>query len=106
MNNLRNLAEQQKNQRALEIKNRILKHTHDVKLAESLSPITKKLDEVNESTQKLGQIVKESNTARPAFENTHKTLPIENEQKHPGKIDETSLQNTLNNMKNIYDFFL
>ena len=41
MNNLRKLAEQQKNQRALKIKNRILKQTHDVKLAESLSPITK-----------------------------------------------------------------
>ena len=49
--NLRKLAEQQKNQRAIKIKNRILKQTHDVKLAESLSPITKKLDEVNKSAQ-------------------------------------------------------
>ena len=39
---LRNLAEQQKNQRALKIKNRILKQTHDIKLAVSFSPITKK----------------------------------------------------------------
>ena len=39
--NLRKLAEQQKNERALKIKNRILKQTHDDKLAESLSPITK-----------------------------------------------------------------
>ena len=38
------LAEQQKNQRALKIKNRNLKQTHDVKIAESLSPITKKLE--------------------------------------------------------------
>ena len=45
LNNLRKLAEQQKNQRALKIKNRILKQTHDNKIAESLSPITKKLDE-------------------------------------------------------------
>ena len=37
--NLRNLAEQQKNQRALKFKNRILKQTHVVKLAETLSPI-------------------------------------------------------------------
>ena len=77
--NLRRLAEQQKNQRALKIKNRILKQTHDIKLAESLSPITKNLDEVNkstqeslspinkkldtinESTQKVGDIIKESN---------------------------------------------
>ena len=51
LENLRKLAYQQKNQRALKIKNRILKQTHDIKLAESLSPITKKLDEVNKSTQ-------------------------------------------------------
>ena len=44
MINLRKLAQQQKEQRALKIKNRILKETHDIKLAESLSPITKKLD--------------------------------------------------------------
>ena len=79
LENLRKLATQQKNQRAEKIKNRILKQTHDIKLAESLSPITKKLDEVNkstqeslspinekldtinESTQKVGDIIKESN---------------------------------------------
>ena len=58
--NLPNLAVQQKDQRALKIKNRILKQTHDIKLAESLSPITKKLDDINESTQELGKIVKKS----------------------------------------------
>ena len=52
LDNLRKLAQQQKNQRALKIKNRILKQTHDVKLAESLSPITKKLDEVGEIVKK------------------------------------------------------
>ena len=46
LDNLRKLAEQQKEQRARKIKNRILKQTHDIRLAESLSPITKKLDEV------------------------------------------------------------
>ena len=56
--NLRKLAEQQKEQRALQIKNRILKQTHDVKLAESLNPITKKLDEVNKSTQEVGEVFK------------------------------------------------
>ena len=40
--NLRKLPEQQKNQRAEKIKNRILEQTHDVKLAEPLSPILKK----------------------------------------------------------------
>ena len=58
--NLRKLAEQQKNQRALQIKNRNLKETHDVKLAESLSPIAEKLDEVNNSTQEKGEIIKKS----------------------------------------------
>ena len=60
LNNLRKLAEQQKTHRALEIKNRILKQTHDIKLAESLSPITKKLDVIDESTKKFGKIVKKS----------------------------------------------
>ena len=58
LDNLRKLAEQQKNQRALKIKNRILKQTHDVRLAESSSPITKKLDSIKESTKQLGEIVK------------------------------------------------
>ena len=59
--NLRNLAEQQKNERAEKSKKRILKQTHDIKLAETLSPFTKKLDTINESTQKVGDIIKESN---------------------------------------------
>ena len=33
-----------------------------MKLAESFSPITKKLDEVNESTQELGDLIKKSNS--------------------------------------------
>ena len=61
LNNLRKLAEQQKYQRAEKIKNRISKQTHDVKLAESLSPITKNLDTINESTKILGKAIKESN---------------------------------------------
>ena len=59
---LRKLAEQQKEQRALKIKNRILKQTHDIKLADSLSPITKKIDEVNKSTKKVGCIIKQTNS--------------------------------------------
>ena len=55
--NLRKLTEQQREQRPLKIKNRILKQTHDVKIAESLSPITNKLDETSE---KLGDVIKES----------------------------------------------
>ena len=60
--NLRKLAQQQKDHRALKIKNRILKETHDVKLAESLSPITKKLDTINESTQKISDVIEKSNS--------------------------------------------
>ena len=56
--NLRKLAEQQKNQRAEKIKSGILKQTHDIKLAESLSPITKKLDTIIESTKQLSELVK------------------------------------------------
>ncbi len=62
LDNLRKLANQQKNERALKIKNRILKQTHDVKLAESLSPITKKLDIINESTQKISNVIKGSDS--------------------------------------------
>ena len=64
LDNLRKLAEQQKNERALKIKNRILKQTHDIKLAESLSPITKKLDTINENTKKISEVIKESNSEK------------------------------------------
>ena len=49
---VRKLAEQQNNQRALKIKNRILKQTHVIKIAESFSPLTKNLDNTNDSTKK------------------------------------------------------
>ena len=74
LDNLRKLAQQQKQQRALKIKNRILKQTHDKKLAESLSPITKKLEEVNKSTKKVGDILKESNSEN---ENIQEIVPVE-----------------------------
>ena len=57
--NLRKLAEQQKNQRALKIENRISKQTHDIKVAENLSPKTKKLNEVRVSSEKVGDIIEE-----------------------------------------------
>ena len=74
MENLRKLANQQKEQRAEKIKNRILKQTHDIKLAESLSPITKKLDEVNKSTKKISEVIKESNS-----DNNQEIIPFEKE---------------------------
>ena len=118
--NLRKLAQQQKEQRAEKIRNRILKQTHDIKLAESLSPITKKLDEttkklgdvIEESTQNLGNVIKENNTPQlaientptfqPAIENTPIHQPIENNE---GGVYSVELENTLNNMTNNAGFF-
>ena len=70
--NLRKLAEQQKEQRVPKIKKkRILKQTYDIKLAESLSPITKKLDE---STKKISEVNKESN---PENEDNQEIVTVE-----------------------------
>ena len=113
LDNLRKLAQQQKDQRAEKIKNRILKQTHDVKLAESLSPITKRLDLVeNNKGEKIGELIKKSETPAientqtqpetPAIENTQtqpETPAIENTQTQPGVIYDVSLENTLTNMK-------
>ena len=44
------------------------------KLAESLSPTTKKLEDVNKSTKKLGDILKESNSEN---ENNQEIVPVE-----------------------------
>ena len=105
---LRKLAEQQKEQRAHKFKNRILKQTHDIKLVESLSPITKNLDETTkelgdvivESTQNLGNVIKENNTPQLAIEITPTIQPaIENTQTQPGVLYEVSLENTLTKMK-------
>ena len=105
LNNPRKLANPQKNERALKIKNKFLKRIHDIKLAESLSPITKKLDEVKKTTEQLGVVIKETNSPQPAVENTPTALPIENEKIQPGVIYDTSLENTLSNMRKKYCFF-
>ena len=98
--NLRKLAEQHKNQRAEKIKNKILKQTHDVKLAESLAPITKKLDRINKSTQELAEIVKKSKPETPQ-------LAIANTQTPPIKIKTgtRSLRDTLTFMQESKNFF-
>ena len=54
----RKLAEQQKIQRALKIKNRNFKQTQYIKLAEILSPITKRLHEINNTNKQLGELEK------------------------------------------------
>ena len=84
-----------------------MKQTHDIKLAETLSPITNRLDQVKESTEKLGDVIKESKPETPqlAIENnqddTQPQLPIENDQDdtQPGILYDVSLENTLINMK-------
>ena len=102
--NLRKLAEERKNQRAEKTKNRFLKQTHDNKLAESFSPITKKLDEVNKTTQKISDVIKESQPQTPqlAIENTPAPQPIENNE---GVIYDVDLENTLKNMTTNTGFF-
>ena len=102
--NLIKLAEQRKNQRVLKIKIRFSKQTHDINSAENLSPINKKITEVKESTQKLGEIIKEKNTLQLAIENTEYELPIQNEPIHPG-VKYDTLENTLSNMQNQNGFF-
>ena len=68
---LRKLSQQQKEQRALKIKNRILKQTHDIKLAESLAPLTKKLEE---STKKITKVINPPNSE---IENIQEIVPVE-----------------------------
>ena len=110
LDNLHKLAEQHKQQRALKIKKRILKQTHDIKSAESLSPITDKIDEVNkstnESTQELGDVIKKSQPAiesipQPAIENTPQP-PNENNE---GVIYDAEIENALNKMSDNTGFF-
>ena len=102
--NLRKLAEQQKNQRDLENRSRILKQTHDIKLAESLSPITKNLDEVKEPTQNLGEVFEKSQPETPqlAIGNTVNHQPIEN---FEVVVYDVELENTLKNMTGNAGFF-
>ena len=65
--NLKKLAQQQKEQRAEKNEKRVLKQTHDVKLAESLSAITEKLEEVNKSTQEVGETFKKKQCSSTSY---------------------------------------
>ena len=109
--NLRKLAEQQKNQRIQKIKNRILKQTHGIRLAESLSPITEKLDELKKSTQEVGEVIKK-NTPQLAIENTPTIhQPIENTptnqplENNEGTVYDVEIEDTLNKMTDHTGFF-
>ena len=52
LNNLGMLGRQPKNQHAIETRNKSFKQTNDKKLAETFSPITMKLKEVDKFTKK------------------------------------------------------
>ena len=95
LENLRKLAEQQKNQRAEKIKNRILKQTHDIKLAESLSPITKKLDNINENTKEVGDIIIKGSNSKVAI----KALPNSSKFSNSMRQMIGSLMNSRNSLK-------
>ena len=61
LSNLRKLAQQQKEQRAIKVENRILKQTQDKKKQQNRHhQLPKKLDEVKEATQNLGNVIKKT----------------------------------------------
>ena len=95
LNNLRILTEQQKNQRAVKIENRILKQTRDKKTGRKSSAINKKLEEVNESTKKIGDVIKESSSDN---ENTQEKVPVES---HSIQTNIKSLPNSSNFSKSM-----
>ena len=51
-----------------------MKETHDIKLAEFLSPITKKLDTITKSTKEIGEVIKSSNSEN---EKNQDIVPVE-----------------------------
>ena len=75
---------------------------HDLKLTETLSTITAKLDEIDNSTEKPGDKNIKSNS-----ENEKLQLAIQNTQNysHPGVLYDTSLENKLTNLKTAKNFF-
>ena len=105
MINSRKLAEQQKNQRAEKIQIRILKQTHDIKLAESLSPITEKLDEVKKSTEELGDAIKESQPKTPQLATENTPTTHQSIEKNEGSIYDVDIENTFSKMSDITGFF-
>ena len=77
-----------------------MKQTRDVKLAESLSPITKKLDENNESTREVGEITKKSQSSqniKTILQNSpSQTPPIENTNISRSLLDTIAFMKTKN----------
>ena len=92
---LSKLAEQQKKQGGIKIKNRFLEQIHDNKLAESLSPIAKKIEEVDKSTEKLREIIKESNSRIDDFQDI---LPLEID------LDDDDIQSNIGSLPTSNEF--
>ena len=99
--NLRKIAERQKNQPGLKTKKQILKQTHDIKLAESLLPMNKILDEVNKSTQEVGEIIKNSQPSqnfRTILQNSQSQTPaLENTKISRSLLDTLAFMKTSKN---------
>ena len=77
-----------------------------MKLAETLSHITKKLEEVKESTKQIGEFIEKSQSEnkipQPAIEHTEPHQPIKNNE---GVIYDTEIESTLKNMESNTGFF-
>ena len=75
-------------------------------MAENLSTISKKIEEFNESTEKLGEVIEksqsENNIPQPSSERTPPHQPIENNE---GVIYDTESEKTLKNMKSFTGSF-
>ena len=71
---LRKIAEEQNYQRAHKIDFRILKQTHDINLSKNFSPITKELEEFNESTENLAEVFEKFNSETG---NNQEKVPVE-----------------------------
>ena len=111
MINSAKLAEQQKTQRTIKTKNKILEQTHDKKLDESFITITEKLGEVDKSTKKLKVFEtsdSENKTPELAMKSTRNetfSQPTIQNESYPGVLYDTSLENTLEKMKKNKKFF-
>ena len=79
-----------------------MKQTHNIKLAEKLSPISKKLEKINKTTKDSSErekkSISEDQTPQLVLENTGNNI-------EPGLMHDISLEKTLSNMKKQKGFF-
>ena len=103
------MTEEQKNQSALKTKNKVLKQTHDKKLAQIFSPITRELTEVIDSTKKLVEVFEKSKPENKtpnqlAIKNNQVAIENTHDRSHAGVLYEPSLEHTLTTMKTANSF--